>query len=60
MADSQPSASLLNKIFAVARARQTMPHKATYFYPKVYSGLVINKIGEAMGSGLHLSLPAGK
>jgi uncharacterized protein (DUF1015 family) len=28
----------------VARAGQRMPHKSTYFYPKLQTGLVINKL----------------
>ena len=27
----------------IAQARHRMPHKSTYFYPKLLSGLVINK-----------------
>ena len=30
----------LDQIFDVAEAGETMPQKSTYFYPKVYSGLV--------------------
>ncbi len=33
----------MSQIFGVARSNKTMPQKSTYFYPKVYSGLVINK-----------------
>ena len=36
---------LLREIFLTARADETMPQKSTFFYPKIYSGLVINKIG---------------
>jgi len=35
---------LMREIFLTARAGETMPQKSTYFYPKVYSGLAINKI----------------
>ena len=35
---------IMREIFLTARADETMPQKSTYFYPKVYSGLVINKI----------------
>lgn len=35
---------LMREIFLTARSNETMPQKSTYFYPKVYSGLVINKI----------------
>jgi uncharacterized protein (DUF1015 family) len=38
------NAPLMREIFLTARANETMPQKSTYFYPKVYSGLVINKI----------------
>ncbi|MEK6726963.1 MAG: DUF1015 domain-containing protein [Deltaproteobacteria bacterium] len=30
----------------VAKARDKMPQKSTYFYPKLLTGLVINKIGD--------------
>jgi len=40
------NAPLMREIFLTARAGETMPQKSTYFYPKVYSGLVINKIEE--------------
>ncbi len=40
------NAPLMREIFLVARANETMPQKSTYFYPKVYSGLVINKINK--------------
>jgi hypothetical protein len=29
----------------IAKIGEKMPHKSTYFYPKLLSGLVINKIG---------------
>jgi len=35
---------LMREIFLTARSNETMPQKSTYFYPKVYSGVVINKI----------------
>ena len=38
------NAPLMREVFLTARADETMPPKTTYFYPKVYSGLVINKI----------------
>jgi len=38
------NAPLMREIFLTARANETMPQKSTYFYPKVYSGFVINKI----------------
>ena len=38
------NAPLMREIFLTARADETMPQKSTYFYPKIYSGLVINKI----------------
>ena len=34
----------IEEIFLIANASETMPQKSTYFYPKIYSGLVINKI----------------
>lgn len=40
------NAPLMREIFLTARANETMPQKSTYFYPKVYSGLVINKINK--------------
>ncbi|MBW1740264.1 MAG: DUF1015 domain-containing protein [Deltaproteobacteria bacterium] len=36
----------LDQIQEVSNAGLTMPRKSTYFYPKVMSGLVINKIGD--------------
>ena len=36
----------LNQVQEVSDAGLTMPRKSTYFYPKVMTGLVINKIGE--------------
>jgi len=38
------NAPLMREIFLTARAGETMPQKSTYFYPKIYSGLVMNKI----------------
>jgi uncharacterized protein (DUF1015 family) len=38
------NAPLMREIFLTARAGETMPQKSTYFYPKIYSGIVINKI----------------
>ena len=35
---------LIEDIFSTAGANEIMPQKSTYFYPKLYSGLVINKI----------------
>ncbi|HWO40529.1 MAG TPA: DUF1015 domain-containing protein [Candidatus Eisenbacteria bacterium] len=35
------------EIVAVADSGETMPQKSTYFYPKVPSGLVINKVDSA-------------
>ncbi|MBF0551177.1 MAG: DUF1015 domain-containing protein [Deltaproteobacteria bacterium] len=34
----------IEQVEAVARAHLVMPRKSTYFYPKVYSGLVFNPI----------------
>jgi uncharacterized protein (DUF1015 family) len=31
---------LMREVFLTARAKETMPQKSTYFYPKIYSGLV--------------------
>ena len=36
----------LDQIFNVAETGETMPQKSTYFYPKVYSGLVTAGIGD--------------
>lgn len=33
----------INDVRQIARLGEKMPHKATYFYPKLLSGLVINK-----------------
>ncbi len=35
---------LMREVFLTARAGEIMPQKSTYFYPKIYSGLVIYKI----------------
>ena len=37
---------LMREVFLTARAGEVMPQKATYFFPKVYSGLVIYKFEE--------------
>ncbi|MFH1045712.1 MAG: DUF1015 domain-containing protein [Candidatus Omnitrophota bacterium] len=34
----------IEQVTKVARAGERMPHKTTYFYPKVFSGLVINPL----------------
>ncbi|MGH2569078.1 MAG: DUF1015 family protein, partial [Bacteroidota bacterium] len=36
----------IEQVRAVAKAGYTMPQKSTYFYPKLLSGLVINKLDE--------------
>lgn len=36
---------LMREVFLTARSNETMPQKSTYFYPKVFSGLVVYKIG---------------
>ncbi len=36
----------IEQIVSIALAGQRMPAKSTYFYPKVLSGLVINKLNE--------------
>ncbi|HWP81060.1 MAG TPA: DUF1015 domain-containing protein [Bacteroidota bacterium] len=36
----------IEQVRQVARAGHTMPQKSTYFYPKLVSGLVINKMDE--------------
>lgn len=38
------NAPLMREIFLTARANETMPQKSTYFYPKIYSGNVINQL----------------
>jgi uncharacterized protein (DUF1015 family) len=40
------NATRLAQIEEVSKAGLTMPRKSSYFYPKVMTGLVINKIGE--------------
>lgn len=37
---------LMREVFLTALAGETMPQKATYFYPKIWSGLVINPISD--------------
>ena len=39
----------IQQIISVALNKERMPPKSTYFYPKVLSGLVINKFSEARG-----------
>ena len=34
----------IEEIIAIASKLEKMPHKSTYFYPKLLSGLVLNKI----------------
>ena len=36
----------LDQAFRIANAGKLMPQKSTYFYPKMFSGLVINKFDE--------------
>ncbi len=36
----------LNQVFDIAEAGGLMPQKSTYFYPKVYSGLLLRKISK--------------
>ncbi len=38
------NAVLVDEIFQVTRTGEVMPHKTTYFFPKLYSGLVFWKI----------------
>lgn len=40
------NAPKLDHIFDVAEAGETMPQKSTYFFPKVYSGLIFASIGD--------------
>ena len=37
------SPTSVDELTGIARSRERMPHKSTYFYPKLLSGLVINK-----------------
>ncbi len=36
---------LMREVFLTSRGGETMPQKSTYFYPKLYSGLVFVKVG---------------
>ncbi len=36
----------MSQVESIARNRELMPHKSTYFYPKLLSGLVINQLCE--------------
>ena len=38
---------LMREVFLTARANELMPQKSTFFYPKVYSGVVIYKMKES-------------
>ncbi len=40
------NAVLVDEIFQVTRTGEVMPHKTTFFYPKMYSGLVFYKMDE--------------
>ena len=35
----------LDKVYEIASSHRLLPQKSTYFYPKMFSGLVINKFG---------------
>ena len=35
----------VSDVRAVAENRERMPQKSTFFYPKVYSGLVFHSVG---------------
>jgi uncharacterized protein (DUF1015 family) len=39
-------ATTMRELRSVCRAGEVMPHKSTYFYPKLASGLVINPLAE--------------
>ncbi|MBI2618571.1 MAG: DUF1015 domain-containing protein [Ignavibacteriales bacterium] len=41
------NATKIQQVRAVAKAGYTMPQKSTFFYPKLLSGLVINKIDDS-------------
>ncbi len=41
------NATRVDEIAAVASAGEKMPQKSTYFYPKLITGLVMNKIMDA-------------
>jgi len=38
------TASKAEEILAIASSGEKMPQKSTYFYPKLLSGLIVNKI----------------
>lgn len=38
--------TLVSQVTAVADSGEIMPHKSTYFYPKIMTGLMINKLVE--------------
>jgi uncharacterized protein (DUF1015 family) len=38
------TATKAEEIHSVVAAGEKMPHKSTYFYPKLSSGLIVNKI----------------
>ncbi|MHA1731366.1 MAG: DUF1015 domain-containing protein [Promethearchaeota archaeon] len=37
---------LLREVFLTSRNGETMPQKSTYFYPKLYSGMVVRKLAD--------------
>jgi len=38
------NATKIEQVIEVANAGERMPQKSTYFYPKLITGLVINKL----------------
>ncbi len=43
----------VNQVTVVADSGEIMPHKSTYFYPKIVTGLMINKLSE--GENIYIS-----
>jgi len=39
----------VDQVKRVADNKLIMPHKSTYFYPKILTGLLINKLDDACG-----------
>jgi len=38
--------TLVSEVRTIAEAGETMPHKSTYFYPKLLTGIVYNSLGD--------------
>ncbi len=51
---------LMREVFNTARSGETMPQKSTYFYPKLYSGVVLHKLPEIATKAIKSAKPTKK